>query len=46
LCRWPDGALISASIGSEDAVDHVVHVDKIASLLESITRSKGPSDTL
>lgn len=32
----------SASIGRHDAVDHVVHVDKIASLLESITRSSDP----
>ena len=36
----------SATIGRHDAVDHVVHVDEIAALLESITRSSDPSDTL
>jgi two-component system, chemotaxis family, protein-glutamate methylesterase/glutaminase len=36
----------SATIGRSDAVDHVVHVDDIAALLESITRSRDPSDTL
>jgi two-component system, chemotaxis family, protein-glutamate methylesterase/glutaminase len=36
----------SATIGRHDAVDHVVHVDEIAALLESITRSRDPSDTL
>jgi two-component system chemotaxis response regulator CheB len=36
----------SATIGRDDAVDHVAHVDKIAALLESITRSRDPSDTL